>query len=258
LPDLLDKLIDDATRRIAAGYYDIKHSIEHEPVSLRRAIKFARKNAIIAEIKPASPSLGSIRPKANSVETAVSLANGGAIALSILTEPDNFGGNIESLQRIREKVNLPLLMKDIIINEAQIQAGRQSGADCILLIESVFSRCPFMSLDDMIDEAHRNKLEIILEAHSKMEFEKALKSEADIVGINNRDLATLRTDVNTTKRLLEQVGQHGDKMLISESGFETADDIRRVKLAPVSGFLIGSSIMVSQDMESKVREFVFA
>lgn len=258
MPDLLDKLIDDATKRIAAGYYDIKHPIEHEPLSIRRAIRSARRNAIIAEIKPASPSLGLIRPKANPVETAVSLANGGAVALSILTEPDNFGGNIENLQRIREKVNLPLLMKDIIINEAQIHAGRKEGADCILLIESVFSKYPFVSLNDMIDEAHQTNLEVILEVHNKIEFEKALKSEADIVGINNRNLATLQTDINTTNRLLEGVSQLGGKVVISESGFETADDIRRMKLTPVAGFLIGSSIMLSQDLESKMREFVFA
>jgi indole-3-glycerol phosphate synthase len=258
MPDLLDKLIDDATKRIAAGYYDIKYPIEHEPLSLRRAIRAAQKNAIIAEIKPASPSLGPIRPTANPVETAVSLANGGAVALSILTEPDNFGGNIENLQRIRAKVNLPLLMKDIIIDDAQIHAGRKAGADCILLIESVFSKCPFVSLNDMINKAHQNKLEVILEVHNKIELEKALKSEADIVGINNRDLATLHTDINTTIRLLDEGSRPGDKMLISESGFETADDIRRVKLAPVAGFLIGSSIMLSPDLESKVREFVFA
>ena len=256
--DLLDKLIDDAVRRTAAGYYDIKQPIEHEPLSLRKAIKSARKNAIIAEIKPASPSLGPIRPNVNPVQTAVSLANGGAVALSILTEPDNFGGNIESLQRIREKVNLPLLMKDVIISEPQIQAGRRSGADCILLIQSVFSKYRLVALGDMIEAAHRNKLEVILEAHSKTELEEALKSEADIVGINNRNLATLQTDINTTKRLLEEINQHDDKTLISESGFETAEDIRRVKLTPVEGFLIGSSIMLSQDPESKVREFVFA
>jgi indole-3-glycerol phosphate synthase len=258
MPDLLDKLVDDATRRITSGYYDIGESVQRKTVSLTKAIKSAKNNAIIAEIKPASPSRGQLRREENVVETALSLTNGGAVALSILTEPDNFGGSIKSLQRIRNKVNVPLLMKDIIISDTQIHAGAKSGADSILLIESIFSKHRSASLEAMIDEAHRNQLEVILEAHTKIELEAALQTKADVVGINNRNLATLQTDINTTKKLLSEIDPPQNRILISESGFETAEDIRKVKAAPVVGFLIGSSIMLSSDAGAKVREFVYA
>ncbi len=258
MPDVLSKLIDDAIRRVDAGYYNIREDVKHIPLSLKRVIRYAENNAIIAEIKPISPALGPLRPRIDPVEAATKLAKGGAVALSILTEPDNFGGNIEFMRRIRAKVNLPLLMKDIIVHRTQIQAGKKTGADCVLLIESVFSKHSIDSLDHLVKEAHGNQLEVLLEVHTEDELGKALESEADIIGINNRNLTTLETDLDTTTRLLGKIGERAGKVLISESGFETASDIRKVKPAIVDGFLIGSSIMLSQDLESKVREFVLA
>ena len=258
MPDVLGKLVEDAISRVNAGYYDVRESVNNDPVSLKRVIQSAQNNAIIAEIKPISPARGPLRPGIDPVEAAVKLAKGGAVALSVLTEPDNFGGSVEFLRRIRATVNLPLLMKDIIVHKAQIEAGRKFGADCILLIESVFQKYSIAPADDLIREAHRNQLEVLLEVHNEDELGKALRSEADIIGINNRNLATLETDLHTTTRLLGTINQRADKILISESGFETADYIRKMKGANVDGFLIGSSIMLSQDLESKVREFVLA
>lgn len=258
MPDFLDKLISDAKTRIRAGYYDIQESVKHQPISLKRAIQSAENNAIIAEIKPISPARGPLRTEIDPVEAALKLTKGGAVALSVLTEPDNFGGNLENLCRIRNHVNLPLLMKDIIVNKAQIQAGRKTGADCILLIESAFSKYGVGSLHEMIDEAHQSQLEILLEVHNEDELERALGSKADMVGVNNRNLATLEIDLQTTTRLIAGIDHRAGKILVSESGLETADDIRRLKTATVDGFLIGSSIMLSQDLENKVREFVLA
>lgn len=258
MPDFLAKLVEDARRRVSAGYYDVTEALNHEPTSLKRAIRAAERNAIIAEIKPISPARGPLRPEINPVEAAVKLAKGGAVALSVLTEPDNFGGNIHNLAAVRQSVILPLLMKDIIIDEAQILAGRRSGADCILLIESVFSEHSTESTDKMIQDAHRNSLEVLLEVHNEDELGRALGSEADIIGINNRNLTTLETDLRTTTSLLEKRATRTTKLLISESGFESASDIRKVKPAAVDGFLIGSSIMLATDLESKVREFVLA
>ena len=258
MPNLLTKLIQDAERRVHTGYYDMSETIEHEIVSLRHALKSSHRNAIIAEIKPISPTLGPLRPSMDPVETAIKLAKGGAVALSVLTEPDNFGGKIENLQRIRRNVNLPLLMKDIIIHGSQIHAGKKSGADSILLIESVFSIHPTPSLESLIHEAHQEQLEVVLEVHNEEELQKALESDADIIGVNNRNLATLETDINTTARLLARINQRAGKVLISESGFENANDIRKLKPATVDGFLIGSSIMLSENLETKVREFVLA
>jgi indole-3-glycerol phosphate synthase len=258
MPDLLTKLIEDAERRVNRGYYDIGETVEHEPVSLRNALKTSHKNAIIAEIKPISPALGPLRPSMDPVDAAIKLAKGGAVALSVLTEPDNFGGKIENLRRIRRNVNLPLLMKDIIIHRSQVHAGKKSGADSILLIESVFSAHHTPSLEGLIHEAHQEQLEVVLEVHSQEELQKALESEAEIIGVNNRNLATLETDINTTARLVGRINQRAGKLLISESGFENANDIRKLKPATVDGFLIGSSIMLSENLETKVREFVLA
>jgi len=258
MPDFLAKLIDDANRRVRAGYYDVEESAEHEPISLKRVIKSAENNAIIAEIKPISPAVGPLRPDIDPIEAAMKLVKGGAVALSVLTEPDNFGGSLENLRRIRPHVSVPLLMKDIIIHQAQIHAAKKTGADCVLLIESALSRHLTDALHAMIHEAHEYQLEVLLEVHDENELERALKSEADIVGVNNRNLATLETDLNTTTRLMAKANQRAGKVLISESGFETANDIRKVKPAIVDGFLIGSSIMLSKDLEKKVREFVLA
>jgi indole-3-glycerol phosphate synthase len=258
LPDFLRKLIDDARKRIEAGYYNVSVIAEHDTISLRRAIKSAERNAVIAEIKPISPTRGALRPHIDPVRAAAQMENGGAIALSILTEPDNFGGSLENLRRVRERVTLPLLMKDIIIHEKQIEAARNVGADCILLIETAFSQYPIASLNRLIRNAHAHYLEVLLEVHSKDELERALKSEADIIGVNNTNLSTLETNLNTTLRLLADAELQGDKVLISESGFESAEDIRRVKAARVDGFLIGSSLMLSEDLERKTREFVLA
>jgi indole-3-glycerol phosphate synthase len=258
MSDFLAKLIQDARKRVSAGYYDVKEESAHHPTSLKRAVKSAERNAIIAEIKPHSPARGPLRVDIDPVKTAKRMMEGGAIAISVLTEPDNFAGSLLSLRNVRANVQLPLLMKDIIVDERQIEAARKTGADSILLIEPVYSKYPISSLARMIRRAHEFGLEVLLEAHTADELKRALNSEADLVGLNNRDLSTLETNLETTIRLLTDSVGRGDKVLISESGFESAEDIRRVKPARVDGYLIGSSIMLAEDLERKVREFVLA
>ena len=257
MPDFLEKLVIDAKRRVSMGYYDVQETVEHEPTSLKKAIEEAESNAIIAEIKPISPSLGPLRPKIDAVKAAIKLTKGGAVALSVLTEPDNFGGSLTNLRQIRTCTEVPLVMKDIIIDHKQAQAARKSGADCILLIMSAISNDNHAMLD-LIQDAHEMRLEVLLEVHSENELERALLSEADIIGVNNRDLATLKVDLNTTPRLLARVSNRAGKVIITESGLESPDDVRNLRQATVDGFLIGSSIMLSEDLESKVREFVLA
>ncbi len=258
MPDFLTKLIEDAKKRVQDGYYDIHEDIPHRQISLKRAVKSAQRNAIIAEIKPISPARGPLRPDINPIEAAKQMEAGGAVAISVLTEPDNFGGSLGKFRQVRENVQLPLLMKDIVIHEKQIEAGKKVGADSILLIESAFSNYPIASLSRMIRCAHDSQLEVFLEVHQGAELRRALNSEADIVGLNNRNLSTLEIDLTTTERLMAEVDRDTEKVLISESGFQSAEDIRKVKTARVDGFLIGSSIMLSEDLERKVREFVLA
>ena len=255
----LRKLVSDAEKRIQAGYYNLRQDLRHTPISLSNLIKNASHNAIIAEIKPISPALGPLRPNIDAADAAIKLQMGGAVGLSILTEPDNFGGSIQNLLSVRSHVQLPLLMKDIIIDRKQIAAARNCGADCILLIQSIFTDIkPQSLLGQLIQSAHELQLEVLLEVHDEQEFQKALLSQAEIVGINNRNLNTLAVDLKTTTKLLSLNLRSNEKTIISESGLETVEDIRRIKEAPVDGFLIGSSIMLSENLQNKVREFVLA
>jgi len=258
MPDILAKLIEDARKRVREGYYEVKTAPKHEPLSLKRAIKSAERNAIIAEVKPASPARGPLRAELDPVKAGTEMVRGGAIAISVLTEPDNFSGSLESLRKVREHVSLPLLMKDVVVHEKQVEAAKRTGADCVLLIEPVFSKYPISSLARMIRYAHDLGLEVLLEVHREDEFRRALNSEADLVGLNNRNLTTLETNLETTTQLIAKAERQVDKVFVSESGFESAEDVRRVKPSGVDAFLIGSSIMLARDMERKVREFVLA
>ncbi len=257
MPDFLTKLIADAEKRIKTGYYDIPTKTDHQVVSLEKAIQSAEHNAVIAEIKPISPARGALRPDLDPVDTAVKFAEAGAVALSVLTEPDNFGGRINSLAKIRPFVTIPVLMKDIIIDRIQIEAASNLGADSILLIESAFSENRATHLHELIDSAHDLKQEVLLEVHDEDQFSRALQTAADLIGVNNRNLSTLKVDLDTTRRILAKVPADG-RVLISESGIEDVNDLHRLKSSPVDGFLIGSSIMLADDLTGKLREFIYA
>lgn len=257
MTDFLDKLIADAEKRITRGYYDVNVQVDHEHLSLLRAIKSSNHNAIIAEIKPKSPTRGALRARLDPKEAAIQIARGGAAGLSVLTEPENFGGTIENLAQIRPVIEIPLLMKDVVLDEQQIDAARNSGADCVLLMLSALIRKGIQPTD-LIDKAHSVHLETILEVHDIEELEQASETNAEIIGINNRNLKDLAIDLNTTTKLLDSAPQLQGKTIISESGLETIEDIRRLKRTHVDGFLIGSSIMLATDLTSKVREFVYA
>jgi len=257
MTDFLDKLIAEAEARVMRGYYDENLGVHPKHLSLSNAISDSDHNAIIAEIKQKSPSRGTLRTGLDPRDAAIQLARGGATGLSVLTEPDNFGGTMQALAQIRSAVDIPLLMKDIIVNEKQINAAVNSGADCILIILSALTRKKVPPAD-LIKRAHYSQLEVILEVHDAQELETASQSDAEIIGINNRNLKNLTVDLNTTTKLLNSTLHIQGKKIISESGFETAEDIRRLKDTPVDGFLIGSSIMRATNLESKVREFVYA
>ena len=148
-------------------------------------------------------------------------------------------------------------MKDVVLDEQQIDAARNSGADCVLLMLSALIRKGIQPTD-LIDKVRSVHLETILEVHDIKELEQASETDAEIIGINNRNLKDLAIDLNTTTKLLGSVPQVQDRTIISESGLETIEDIRRLKKMCVDGFLIGSSIMLATDLTSKVREFVYA
>jgi indole-3-glycerol phosphate synthase len=258
MSDFLDTLAMDATRTIDSGYYQTFVSTKQPKISLKKAILECKGNAVITEIKAASPSLGTIRNEINPKEIAQAMEKGGAVGISVLTEPKHFNGSLATLAQAREAVKLPILMKDIIIVPEQIEVAAQAGADVVLLIQALFDKryCE-MGVDRMIVYAHSMGLEILLETHTKEEFQSAIETNADLIGINNRNLGTLKIDLNTTKQILEKYRNHG-KIVISESGMKTKADLQFLRGCGADTFLIGSSIMLTDDMELKVKEFVNA
>jgi indole-3-glycerol phosphate synthase len=186
------------------------------------------------------------------------MERGGATAISVLTEPKHFQGSINTLSKVRRAVNLPLLMKDIILSPTQIDAAVNIGADAVLLIKTLYDRgYGEVALDNMIEYVHANGLEVLLEVHTEEEFKDAKKTEADLIGINNRNLADLTIDLNNTKKILK-ANSFEDFVVVSESGINTSVDLQFLSQAGVSAFLIGSSIMLAENVEEKVRELVNA
>jgi indole-3-glycerol phosphate synthase len=256
--DFLDTLAMDATKTIDGAYYQTKVFIKQPNISLKQAILECKANPVITEIKAASPSLGTIRTQVNSKEIVQAMEKGGAVGISVLTEPKHFHGSLSTLIQAREATKLPLLMKDIILVADQIEVAAQIGANAVLLIQGLFDRgCSEMSVDKTIAFAHSKGLEVLLETHTEEEFRSAVETEADFVGINNRNLGTLKIDLNTTKEILKRNDKRG-KVIISESGIKTPADLQFLKGCGASAFLIGSAIMLTENIEEKVKEFVKA
>ncbi len=258
MSDFMDVLARVAQITIDSEYYDGLKPTDSMSVSLRQAILDCKVNPIIAEIKSASPSAGVIRANVDPKLIAKAMEKGGAIALSVLTEPKQFNGSLEALVNAREVVKLPILMKDIILSPVQVQAASKIGANAVLLIKALYDRgYSEKSLDEMINGAHQLGLEVLLETHTLPEFVSAIKTNADLIGINNRNLATLKVDLTVTKDILSVINPK-NKLIVSESGINTSADIRFLRDSGASAFLIGSAIMTSENIEQKVREFVNA
>jgi indole-3-glycerol phosphate synthase len=258
MSDYLDVLARVAQINIDDEYYETVKQADSMHISLRKTILECRAVPVIAEIKSASPSAGVIRKNVEPNEIARAMQRGGATALSVLTEPKQFNGSLEALAETREAVNLPILMKDIILSPIQIQAASKIGANAVLLIQAIFDRgYSARGLDEMILGAHLLGLEVLLETHTETEFCSAVKTSADLIGINNRNLGTLKVDLNVTKKILSRNDSTG-KIVISESGINTPADIKFLRESGACAFLIGSAIMSTDNVEEKVKEFVNA
>jgi len=184
------------------------------------------------------------------------MINGGGIALSVLTQPFLFNGSPELFMNVRKVVEVPMLMKDIIIDKIQIDTAKKIGADYFLLIQSIFDNGMVNDIDGLIEYGHNLGLKVLIEAHTKQEFENSCNTNAEIIGINNRNLDTLKIDLNTTKKILENTEK--TKLVISESGISTSDDIQFLHKSGADGYLVGSSIMKSNDIQQTVQNLVNA
>jgi indole-3-glycerol phosphate synthase len=207
--------------------------------------------AVIAEVKRQSPSEGKIR-EVDPVEAALAYARGGARAISVLTEPHRFGGSLLDLRRVRQAVALPLLRKDFVVDPFMLEEARAFGASAALLIVAVLGELTGAYLE----AARRLGLEALVEVHTERELELALEAGAQVLGINNRDLATLRIDLETAPRLGRLARARGfTGVLVAESGYGQREELKALE-GLFDAVLIGTSLMKSPDLEAALRKLV--
>jgi indole-3-glycerol phosphate synthase len=205
--------------------------------------------ALIAECKQRSPSGGVLQPVYDPVALARRYARNGAAAISVLIEPEFFAGRLEHLTAVRDAVDLPVLCKDFLIDQIQVLSARASGADAILLIAGILDDAELAAL---LALSSGLGMQALVEVHSEDELRRTLRTDAGIIGINNRDLVTMTTDRGTTARLRPLIPK--GRLVVSESGFRQRADIDELARLEVDAVLIGESLLRAPDLDAKVRE----
>lgn len=220
----------------------------HEPNRLRKSL---RKNGIniIAEIKRASPSKGVINDKIDVAETAQKYQNGGAAAISVLTEEDFFKGTLHDLKAVRTATSLPVLRKDFVFDGFQLYEAAETGADAILLIVAMLD-------DEVLAKLFRLAerelgIDVLVEVHTLNELDRAAKIGAKLIGVNNRDLHSFNVSLDVSRELIKH--KPADAVMIAESGITSRDEILELKSLGFDGFLIGETLMRSGDPENELR-----
>jgi len=212
-----------------------------------RALVVSARPRVIAEFKRASPSKGEIRPGADPAEIARAYAAAGAAALSVLTDRDFFRGSLDDLRRARAACDLPVLRKDFTIDRIQILEARAAGADAVLLIVAALSDA---SLRELLACAHETGVDALVEVHTAAELERALAVDTQLIGINNRDLHSFKTDVAVTRALLPRAA---GRIVVSESGLDSCELLRALEAEGVQAFLVGEALMRAQDPGAALR-----
>ena len=272
--DILVDIVDTKKRAINAlhrspgfdvRYEELKKAAREAPAprGFAAAVKGENKGSgaddvrVIAEVKKASPSKGIIRADFDPVAIARDYEAAGAVALSVLTEEKYFLGSLDYMKAVREVVSLPILRKDFIVHPYQVFESRAAGADCILLIVAILDD---RLLGELHDLARSLAMDVLVEVHTEEELRRALGIDAAIIGINNRDLNTFKTDLGTTKRLAARLAALVDDGVsrVSESGIKTAADIELLLAAGADAFLIGEALMREGDVGGKLRELRLA
>ncbi|MFP4655283.1 MAG: indole-3-glycerol-phosphate synthase [Methanohalobium sp.] len=259
---VIGKIIDSTEKRVkdienTSTYSDIHNTHKRD---IGYAIYKAKKDSIvpvIAEIKPASPStFYKDIPPQKAVSIAKEMEKAGAVAISVLTEPEYFHGSIDNLKFVRNEIELPVLRKDFIIDGIQMD---EAHSDLILLIASILGD----RLDEFVSLAQSKGLEPLVEVHNKNELENALRTRTNIIGVNNRNLDTLEINLQITSELAPLIKQYDSEngtnhIIVSESGIHTTDDVKRLIQYGADALLIGTSIIKSDDIYSKTKELVEA
>ena len=257
---ILDRIVADSQRELAETkrrlpLAELKELARAQPPPLDLASALRGDGIrLIAEVKKASPSRGVIRADFDPLAIARIYAANGAAAISVLTESKYFQGSLNDLKDIRDglgDVELPLLRKDFIFDPYQVYQSRACGADSLLLIVAILTP---EKLGELLALSHELKMSCLVEVHSEAELETALKSQAKIIGINNRDLKTLAVDLTVTRRLCPLIPR--DRIVVSESGIKSRRDIEKVKGWGVDAVLVGESLMSAADIAARMRELL--
>ena len=206
---------------------------------------------LIAEIKKASPSKGILRGDFNPSKIAVTYQANGASAISVLTDERFFAGKLEYIKLVKERVTLPVLRKDFIIDEYQIYETAASGADAMLLIAELLSKDEMKRFYGI---ATGLGLDVLVEAHNEEDLDKAIAIDAEIIGINNRDLHSFKVDLGVTQKLIRHIPPN--KVIVAESGIKTYEDMMFLKSLGVNAVLIGEAFMEAEDIGAKMRELL--
>jgi indole-3-glycerol phosphate synthase len=266
---VIKKLVENSFKSIDEELYNINNlNFTHDAFSLKRKIieyKQKQQIPIITEIKFSSPSRGVIMnrksgDKTDLLDISKEMELGGAAGLSVLTQKYLFNGSIDNFVIIRRNTNIPMLMKDIIVSEIQLNCAKNIGADYILLMLNIFERnLAEGDLNKFTEYAHKKGLNILYEVHDENEFKEILKfniGKNDLIGINNRDLDNLEINIQTTEKLLKKLDK-GKNFIVSESGISTSNQIKQLRNAGADAFLIGTSIMEKSGyISKKVKELV--
>jgi indole-3-glycerol phosphate synthase len=255
--DRLQEILEAKRREIAkmihrAGHFRAGALQRNDFRSFRDAIdRGPEALGLIAEVKKASPSAGVIAESFDPVQIAKTYESAGANAISVLTDEQFFQGSLAYMTRVRAAVGLPVLRKDFILHEAQIYEASCAGADAILLIVAALAQ---PDLERLLAIAADFQLDVLVEVHTLEELDRALDTDAQIIGINNRNLATFQVDLKTTEQLSEQVPD--GITLVSESGIKTAEDTRRLLASGCNAILVGETLMRAPDVHAAVAELV--
>ena len=261
-PDILKKIIkrkleEIEERRALVSLVDMKRRVERSKsalpprsfvYALQRKIQ-AGQAAVIAEIKKASPSKGVMRENFVPAEIATSYENGGAACLSVLTDVDFFQGSDEYLKEAREICSLPVLRKEFIVDPYQVYEARGMGADCILLIVACLTDEQLKELSDLAIEL---EMDVLVEVHDAEELQRALPLDLPMIGINNRNLRTFETSLETTIELLKQIPD--DVIVVTESGIHNKEDVALMQQYNVNAFLVGETFMRADEPGEKLAE----
>ena len=256
--NILDEILSSKSKEVAERKSLFPHKLLEQsihynatPVSLKKYLQRTDKSGIIAEIKRKSPSKGIINNKVSVERISIGYMQGGASALSVLTDKPFFGGSNEDLLLAREYNFCPVLRKDFIIDEYQIVEAKSIGADAILLIAAALTP---EHLKELATFAQSLQLEVLMEVHDLSELQNNLHSAVDLIGVNNRDLKTFKTDVNTSKQLASHIPAEFVK--VSESGISQPLVVNDLKAHGYEGFLIGEAFMQHSRPEQACAEFI--